>query len=504
MPGIKITTAVRTGPSASRGGPGTRYFITGQSDKGPTGRPGEPGYVLASSLAELRSQVGGLVPYGFVDDDARVFFEELGDAGADLAFARVAGNAAAAAFTILDTAAALDAVRVEAVSVGTWANAGGSEALSVQPVAGTVGTITINVFVNGERVESFPNNSTNAEIAAALTKSAYVRGIDLGPVGGALPAAAGAPVALAGGNSDSAAVTAADLTDAFERFTDDLGIGVIAVPGYPADQVAAGLQAHAQAHSRIFYSYGDVDDDDVDAVAGAAALLNSDGGEFGGYLWPALTISNGPRSTKDVTPGGYAAAQRARAMAVAGGPWEVPAGDLAASRSSSVIAPNKAVTDARADELDAAHVSVIRTIDGRAELYGYRSLFVVAHPLDEDPYELLKERDVLNWLVDRAGKIMRGDVFRVIDGKGRRLAQLKGELLGLCQSVEASGGLFPIRDDVTGEVIDPAFSVETDAALNTRATLGQNRLRAAMTVRTSPTAASVELLLTKASLTAGV
>lgn len=504
MPGTTIETAVRTGPSATAGGPGTRYFVTGQSFKGPTGREGEPGYVLARSLAELREQVGGVVPFGFVDDDARVFFEELFEGGADLCFARVAGDAAAAASHTFQTAGALAAVKVDAVTVGSWANAGGGEAVKVAIAAGNPGTVNVSVLVNDVIVEVFRNLGTNADIAAALLGSDWVRGTDLGPVGGALPAPIAA-TALAGGANDSASVTAADLTDAFARFTDDLGSGVCAVPGYSADLVEAALEAHCKASRspRIAYVNGAPGTTDVEAEADVAALQNSDGGEFVGYFWPSLVITNGPRSTKVVSPTGYMAAVRARAFAFGGGPWEVPAGDLAVVRSSVVVGTDVAVTDARADELDAAGVSVIRTVNGRAEAYGYRSLFVVAHPLDENPYELLKERDILNWLTVEARRIMSSDVFRTIDGQGRRLKRLEGELRGLCMTVRQAGGIFPLYDDA-GALLDEGFTVDAGTSLNTRATLQQNRLRAALAVRTSPSAAKIELLITKASLTAGV
>lgn len=505
MPGTKITTAVRTGPSATLGGPGTRYFVVGQSEKGPSGRAGEPGYVLARSLAELRTAIGAPAAYSFIDDDARVFFEQLGDAGADICFARVAGPAAAAATVTKNTAGALAAVKFDASSVGTWANAAGSEPVTVEGVAGTAGSLTINVYVKGALVETFPNNATNADIAAALTKSAYVRGTDLAPVGGALPAVF-APTALAGGNGDTAAVTAAMLTAALARFTDDLGSGVIGIPGMPAAQVVAGLKAHCKAAGspRIFYTADLPGTTDVQAAANVAALQDSDGGEFGGYFWPSLTITNGPRATKSIQPLGFEAANRAKAFAFGGGPWEVPAGELARATSSSVLGTDVAVTDLRADQLDALGVSVIRTIDGAPTTYGYRSLYVIPTPLAENPYELLKERDVLNWLVVEARKILRQPVFRTIDGQGRLLARIAGELRGLCESVVALGGIYPLRDDDTGELLDEGFTVDAGSALNPRASLQQNRLRAALTARTSPSAAQIELLITKASLTAGV
>lgn len=508
MVGLKITTGSKTGPAAGLVDGISTLMVAGICDDGPAGLTGEPAYALCRSLDEFRATFGPRSAAGFLDDAARIFFAEQFEGSAQLAVARVAGSAAAKATVNLQNATPAAAVRVDARYVGSSPNG----RIGVQPVAGSSGgLITINVFDGATLVESFPDNANPAAIAAALAASAYVRGVDLGAVAGTNPIALGAPVTLSGGVSDSTggtAPTAAQLVAALARFGPELGSGVVAIPGYPASLVGAGIKTHADAYSRVGYTAAALGTlTPAAAKAAAAAMLDVTVGKSAGLVWPEIIVRDGSVATRAITPESFLAACRARLIAIGGGPWEVPAGELAGARSPEIVGLGYYATAAENDDLDAGSVTVIRRIGGGAsaaviEPYGYHSLYTTS-PGTENLYLLLKEQDVCNFVVQGARAILRRDTWRTVDSDSRLLGRLEGELRGFLISVRNAGGIYALKAD-DGTLIDDGFSVDCGPGLNTRSTLSQNRLRAAITLRTTPTAAQIELMVTMASLNVSV
>lgn len=477
MPGINIRTATRSGPVNPSVPASGRYFVAGQFERGRTDVA-----QLVRSLAELEVLYGGRVAYGSAYDDLRMFFEE---GGTEAYVVRVVGPAATLGTLTLNGAAAVAAVRVDALGAGAW-----STGVTVAVTPGSVEGIKITVDgpLEGD-TENYDNLTTAAAAAAALATSRYVRGTDLG---GPIPVAVAAS-ALSAGADDRASITATHMTDALAKFGPEFGAGAVAVPGYGASLVGAGLMAHAKALKRLALLAGPRGATDADYLAAAAARLAPDG-EHGGIFGPWLEVPLGNGATKLVSPEGYVAAVRARAH-LAEGPWSAPAGEPAVARF--VLGTERPITRTQGDALDEGHVSAIRTISGTTRLYGYRSLST-----DTSNYALLVGRDVLNTVAYAAEERLERFVFRTIDGKGQLLASVAAELVGILDPMRQAGGLY--ERTVDGAQVDPGYSVDVGDTVNTTAVLNANTIAAVVALRVSPVGALIDLTIVKAGLTATV
>lgn len=479
--GVTTRTETRSGPAPTPRSPGSTYFVVGLTERGPTDEA-----VRVTSMAEYRAIFGDRFAAGYVYDDLTSFFE---DGGSRAWVARGVGAAADVATTTLndDAGAPAPTLRLDAVDEGEWGNEVTREVL-----AGPVANSRVIVLRYRGQEERFTITSP-ADAVTKLELSKWVRGTDLGSVTVApnnLPAVT-AEAALAGGTDNRAAVTAVTLTDLLDdRFPRELGDGFVTVPGYHADDVAEALDAHATANERIWAAHVGEDETRQDALA-AAAEYNTDAG---GILYPWPLIREG-RTLRRIPPTGYAAAARARAHDLEG-PWRAPIGELTASDYLAGLADDVGVDDAR--DLDAGRVSVLRRVGSSIRLYGWRSL-----SLDEENYALLNQRDLLNRIEVGARDILERFVGETIDGEGRLLARINGELRGFLAPMARAGGLYA-RYDGDGNLLDPGYSVTTSPEVNTPGVLAANRVHATLTVRPSPTAAEIDLTITKAGFLAAV
>ena len=477
--GINIRTATRSGPVNPSVPASGRYFAVGQFDRGRTDVAQR-----VRSLAELEVRYGARVSYGAAYDDLRMFFEE---GGTEAYVVRVVGPAATVGTLTLNGAGAVPAVRVDALGGGAW-----STGVKITVSAGSLAS-TIKVLVDGPLVgdeETYDNLTSAADVASALAVSKYVKGTDLG---GPIPVALAA-TALSAGADDRAAITATHMVAGLDKFDVSLGAGAVAIPGYSASLVGAGLMAHAKAIGRrLAILAGPRGATDSDYTTLAATRVAPDG-EFGGVFGPWVEVPLGNGITKLVSPEGYVAAKRAlRHLEV--GPWAAPIGEPSAARF--VVNTERQITRTQGNTLEEAQVNPIRMIQGAARIYGYRSL-----SSDVANYALLTGRDVLNYVAAEADTRLERFVGRTIDGKGQLLASVAAELVGILDPMRQAGGLY--ERVVDGELIDPGYSVDVGDTVNTAAVLNANTAAAVVALRVSPTAALIDLTIVKAGLTATV
>jgi hypothetical protein len=95
-------------------------------------------------------------------------------------------------------------------------------------------------------------------------------------------------------------------------------------------------------------------------------------------------------------------------------------------------------------------------------------------------------------------------VFASIDDSGHLLSRMAGELTGIVEPMAVAGGLFARRDERTGEITSPAYVVETGPSINPVESLAGDRVFAQIGVRVAPTAARVDIQVTKAAVTAAL
>jgi hypothetical protein len=492
MPGVSVTTDVRSGPVAPDTAPGATFFAVGITERGDTAAA-----IEILSYPDFVDKCGPWVAYGALADAVRCYFEE---GGSHAFVARVVGPGAAVGNLVLQDRAGVpvNTLRVEAKDPGAW-----SAGVTVQVEdGGQAGTFRLTVRYAGQggpRLEVYDNLADVAAAVAALSTSAYVRGVDLASPSGAdaVPAVLAA-TALSAGADDRAAVTALMMTGALARFGEDLGPGVVAIPGQTSGAVGAATMAHAAANRRCAIFAAVRGATDAAKIAEAQALRDDVGADGGGVFAPWLVIRDDAGGRRAVDPVGYVAGGWARAH-LTEGPFRAAAGALAAARF--VLDVDEQIDRARGDALDAGEVNAIRIItipDGRRiETYGWRSL-----SRDENNFALLTGRATLNVLDWNATRAAEDIVFRNVDGQGRTLSDLNAVLLAVAQDMADAGGLYPERQG--GKQIDPGYSVDTGPAVNPPAQLQANVIAGNLGARVSPTGALVQIRITKVAVTASL
>lgn len=468
MPGVVTSTETRSGPSAPESAPGSTYMVIGLAERGRTDRP-----IEVRGMGDYYRLLGDRVGYGALHDDLAAFFSVGGQRA--LVVRRV-GSAATVAS--VDAPATTPAVTFEATSAGQWGN---DVDVIVTDAEGT--NIDVEVVYRGDTNAVYRNIDTFETLQRRLENNLLVNVVE--EAGGLPPADT---YTLAGGDDDRATVDASVIGAGADLFPREEGDAALAAPGWPIDDVAADLNAHADERFRIVLHHLPADTTDTAAETAASAYDH----ERSGVFWPYIVLSDAGRR-RTIPPVGYVAGARAAAHREEG-PWRAPIGRISEAADVVDVAAN--VDSERATELDGRRISVIRLIRGRPQLYGWRSLSTA-----EEDWALLTNADVVNRSVVQAERILERFVGETIDGDGRLLARIRGSLIGMLQSLRDAGGLFPRFED--GELVDPGYSA-TVSSVDSTGDLAQNKVSATITLRVSPTAATIDLTVVKAGFTAGI
>lgn len=486
MPGVAVKIGAVSGPSAPTLAPSSKYFAVGLTERGVTTEA-----TRVTSFANFLELFGARTTYSALWDDIKMFFEE---GGTEAYVARVVGPAA----TIGTLTGGLQdqqvtpaaTLNVSARSAGAW-----STGLTIQVMAGpTAATFRLVVRLNGVVVHDWTNLRDPAEAVSRAETSPYIKLTNAGSPGVAPlnnPAVAAA-TAVGAGTDDRASVTATHYVTALALFASELGDGAVAIPGI-GTTVHAGLIAHADATNRLALLAAASSTDKATLISTAAALDAKRAGLFAPWVKVPDEYGSG---TRVISPEGYVAACRARAHRE--GPWRAPAGDLATARY--VIGPATAFNGVDGEDLDGGKVNVIRTISRSTRLYGWVSLAA-----DRENWGLLTSADTVNRVVTEAYTQLEGYLFGTIDARGHLLGQIAGTLEGIVIPMSAAGGLYARVDpaDPTGPPLDPGFRVRV-LDINPVEVSAQNKVLAELGIRVSPSAAIVQLTVTKAAVTAAL
>lgn len=473
--GVNVTTAVRTGPS-NTSVPSGRFIMAGLAERGRVNTP-----TIVRSLAQFESLFGGRTPYnGSAYDSARLFWEE---GGGEIVFVRVVGSASSpASFT--DTSG----LTLTAQSAGGWGN--DVEAYLTVPESGIA-----ELFVTYRSVSEKFSGRTLDEIAQKVNRVSNLVQASMSMGDPDADPVAFEVANLEGGDDDRGSITTDTYIAGLDTVGGDMGTGAVALPGHSADLVGAQLLAYAKRTRRVaFLAMGEGDSvEDARAFAQSAAAM--DGAEFGMLLHPHLRIPDGT-AARTVSPEAFAAAVRSRAHASSRF-WEVPAGDhgLAQWVLETVPPIDTQTNDALAED----NVTAIVTSGTRIRPYGWWSLSG-----DTENYKLLTARDVLNVLASQVSQDLEEFVFATVDGRGQLLSKIEATIRGRLDPIAQAGGFFARIDEETGDELDPGYSVQVDSTINTASTLANNTVLGAVAVRLSPSAALIEVEITKSSLTAAV
>jgi hypothetical protein len=345
------------------------------------------------------------------------------------------------------------------------------------------------VRFDGEVVESYTNLASPAAAVTAMAGSGYVRAVNLGSAT-APPAnnpAVLAATALSAGTDDRAAVVAGDYVAALARFAPELGAGFVGIPGQPHTAVGAGIAAHIRTHNRTGAAVPAIGTGVAAASAAARGLRTTTGAEHLGFFYPWVQVPDGAGGVRTISPEGYVAGARARAIS-AGGVGTAPAGEAAVARH--VVGTERTLTRDEINTLSDDAVNAIRSIGTGVRLYGWRSLST-----DEANYRFLNAREVMNDLSVRGEAALEPFPFRTIDGKGHLFSEMETAIIAVVDPLRASGALYERGDD-------PGYRVDTGPGVNTEASIARGEARAVLSIRVSPVGELIRLTITKVALRA--
>ena len=488
MPGVTITTAVRTGPTSTSVRASSQAFFVGLADRGPADEA-----VFVTSLAEFEETFGGYVTYAYLHPTVQTFFEE---GGTQCYIARVVGPAAVSAQNVLNEGGVggSDCIRLTANGPGTWAHD-----MTIQVVASSSNK-NIILRYNGTTVYSTGLKSTTAALVNAINSSPiaskYMTATkltdDMPQVNAATAFGAGAFI---DGADDRTAnevdTTFTAFSAALSLFNDSFGPGAVSCPETHA--INAALIAHANQYNRVAIVHAA---EGGDGAAEATALTSETGSEHGALYYPWVYIPTEVSGvTKLIPPDGYAAGKRALAHNQTG-PHQPAAGLISAARFVSGVEVD--VNRTVGDSLDSSYVNAIRIIANTVRIYGARSLST-----DTDNFRFITTQDTVNSVVAEANASMEDLIFSVVDGRGGLFSSIEGRLTGICERMKALGALYE-ASDANGKLIDPGYSVKCDTSINTPALLADGTVKAQLGVRVSPIGDKIEVTIVKSNLTATV
>lgn len=505
MVGVALSTSTIPGPGAAQRPPGSSGIVAGLTLRG---NPGQA--VQVTSMQQFNALFGGQVPYGFLYPDASMFF---GEGGTDIWVCRVVGASATAGNLSLNDSSTptpqptlelfagcpnIDPVTGNSLGnvqdPGAW-----STNLSVQVVASQLtGNFRVLVFYNGAQVESWgPFPTVAAAVAKINSTSAYLTAVNLNSNGNnPNPAVMGSPTALSAGNDQHGAVTATNISAAFNRVPASVAAGCWATtPGYDASLTGDAMLAWGAANN-CDVGLSPTEGMNQSSVAAAAANFRGiTGSQNGGYFWPWVLIPDGNGGTLVVPPDGFVAGRRSATIAATGGPWQPPAGNWGVAQYVVGLDPaSGAVTDAVGDSLNGEQVNVIRPKNG-IRLYGWRSLST-----DTTNWELLQQSDILNNVAAQLATVEQQYAFSIIDSLDQLGSELRNAAKGVLQPYINAGALWPGPTGTNGQPTDPGYVLDTGADVNTPQSIAQNRFGIAVYIRPAGAAEVIPVSVIKVAI----
>lgn len=484
MPGVTISTAVRSGPIGNTIRPSSQAFFCGLADRGPTDKA-----TLCGSLVDFESVYGQYQSYSYLHPTVETFFEE---GGTQCWISRVAGPSATTGFVTLNDGTN-DTVTFTANGPGVW-----SSGLSITTVAGGIANSrTVTLALSGVTIfvatDTTATDQIVSKFASSTIASYYVTVTD---EGGALVDIFAAQ-SLSAGDDDRSNVTSAHYVTGLTLFNDAYGVGAVACPESEVQAVYAGLLAHANSHNRIAIIHTAAAQTASQAeTVGITIRGNESNTEHGALYWPWINV---PTSlvgvTRVIPPDGYVAAARARAHNGKGS-HQPGAGVISVSRW--IVSLESEANSATGNALDYDNVNALRVIDGAIRVYGARSL-----SNDTSNFRYITAQDTVNGVVYEANKTLEELVFSVIDGRGNIFAAVQARLIAILEPRRISGALYEAFDPV-GKRIDMGYTVRCDKSLNPATQLADGLVKAKIGVRVSSVGDQINVDIVKSNLTTSV
>lgn len=483
MPGVVISTSVRTGPSTATVRESSQLFIVGLTERGPSDEP-----VLVESLAEFEDVFGGYQSYSYMHPTMETFFEE----GGTRAYVARAVGASATVGTLTLQDGGDDVITFTANGAGAW-----SSDVEVEVTHPSASTFKINLYYGGALKYTTGTVSTASQAVGRINLSAiasrYVTAVveDSTLVPDVLSA-----TALSAGDDNRELVVTATYTTALELFNDALGAGAVVCPDDSSDTMGVNLIAHANTYSRIALLFAAENATAANAKTKALTMQAEDGAEHAALYYPWVEIpTSTPGVTRMIPPVGYVAGKRSVAHNQTGP--HLPAAGLI-STAKFVVGLKSDINKTVGDDLDENYVNAIRLIQNTIRIYGARSV-----SSDTDNFRYITQQDVVNTIVTECYRSIEDVVFSSIDGRNTIFANIESRLISILSVMRNIGALYPAFDN-NGRQLDNGYIVKCDASLNPTAQLADGLVKAKVGVRVSSVGDRIEIDIVKSNLTSTV
>ncbi len=493
MPGVKISTAVRTGPVSTGLAPASTFFIVGETERGT-----DTIAVPVSSLEEYTTNFGGYQANKYTYQQVRTFFEE---GGARVVVARAtAADATPAIKALFANPAAAAGITLTAVGNGDWGNS-----LYVAVANNDDANFDISLYYGGTDVanivaQTTGHQSLTSAVEAIENSSAFGRYCTAALTTGASASALLADLAVdefAGG--DDGAIGESDFTNALALFTEEFGAGAVSIPGIADGSSDATLwdaiKAHCVTNKRIGILSLHSDASVLAAIAASEGYGASDNTnhEYVAMYYPWVKIPSGSGVNLTIPPDAYVAANRSKAHNRIGS-WQPFAGVSTESSFVNGIATAIGRTDSQ--NLDNARMNAIRVINGTVRIYGARS-----HSTNLAQWRFITHRDTVNYVVERCEIALEPLVFSTINGRRTVYSDIGSALKGVMEPIRIAGGLFEGFDQ-NGKQVDYGYTIKVDDSLNPISQLETGLIKAQVGIRVTSIGDKIEVTLIKSNLTA--
>lgn len=487
MPGVVISTAVRTGPSSPTVRESSQAFFIGLADRGPTDSA-----VKVASIEEFEDIYGGYVSYAYLHPTVETFFEE---GGTQCYIARVAGNAATTGFKNIASTSGSVAIALEANGPGAW-----SDDLSVTTAVGTAAsTFTVKLYLGNQLLMNTFNCSSNEIAVGKINSHPVASKYVIASTGTTTitPVTNLTLSAFSAGDDDRASVVATDYSSGLTLFGDALGTGAVSCPENASPTVYQALITHANTYNRVAILHGASDDTQSEIISMAQTISGTyEHTEHVALYYPWVYVPTTVAGINRLIPAdGYVAGKRSAAHNTAGA--HVPYAGLL----SQAVFVNGVVTDinkANGDLLDDEGVNAIRVIQNTVRIYGARSLSP-----DTTNFRYITAQDIVNGIVTDGNRTLESVVFSTIDGRNNSFASVEAKLIAVLEAARISGSLYEAFD-ANGRRIDYGYTVKCDSSLNPVSQLATGLIKARVGVRVSSVGDKIEVNIIKSNLTTSV
>jgi hypothetical protein len=233
MPGIQISTAVRTGPTNATLRESSQAFFVGKASRGPVDEA-----LLVTSLEDFELKYGGFFNGYYLHPTVEAFFEE---GGTQCYVVRVEKSDALPASAAVVNSTPTTTITLTANGPGTWAN-GSTGGLTYTVSAGSVtGARSLALFLDGDLIMTTGSCSTTLQMVGKINThpvaSLYVTAVeDLAgtAAAGTMPAVTASPANFTSGTDGDAAILNSQYETALTYFLESFGAGIVSIPEVPS------------------------------------------------------------------------------------------------------------------------------------------------------------------------------------------------------------------------------------------------------------------------------